>query len=274
MDVYRYPGQVKPNQTVLVLGAFESLHRGHALLFEKARKLKKPLGVLLFSDPSQIPSKSHDRSYNQLAVRLQQLAALGFKFAYLVDFAQVKDLDGVSFVKQIVHLTNAQTLVVGEKFRFGQNRQASVEDLKKWFPSTLVIKHLKSQSVKLSTRELKQLITLGEVALVNERALFPFTFQVQVDQKGRFDYPPIVKPLPGIYAVWVFINAIRYWGFCRITDQDCQLVVPDYQFELGRQTCRAEILASLRFFNNENDQVVKKSDFVQAREKIEEYLRK
>ncbi|WP_128008567.1 hypothetical protein [Mycoplasma sp. ATU-Cv-508] len=48
MDVYRYPGQVKPNQTVLVLGAFESLHRGHALLFEKARKLKKTARRLAF----------------------------------------------------------------------------------------------------------------------------------------------------------------------------------------------------------------------------------
>lgn len=81
-------------QTVLVLGYFDGLHKGHQALFAEARKIASDkdlqIAVLTFPESPKLAFVRYQPSLmlhlTSLEDRLQQLENLGVDYLYLIDF--------------------------------------------------------------------------------------------------------------------------------------------------------------------------------------------
>ncbi|MEA3313433.1 MAG: bifunctional riboflavin kinase/FAD synthetase [Caldisericota bacterium] len=134
MKIYKYGDYVKES-TVVTIGMFDGVHRGHKLLIEetiKAAKMKNaiPLVYTFYSHPI----KEMKRKFlTLLEEKLFLLEKNGIQCAYVVEMCNkfMKLSPEEFFKKEIIQQVNAKGIVVGEDFRFGYRRIGDVMYLKK-----------------------------------------------------------------------------------------------------------------------------------------------
>jgi riboflavin kinase / FMN adenylyltransferase len=126
-----------PAGTVLAIGAFDGLHRGHAALLERVHARARGLGM----EPSVVTFEPLPRAFfahaplprlSSLREKLEGLAAAGIERLLLLRFnAGLAAMDAQDFVRDvIVARMGARELWVGADFRFGHRRAGDVELLR------------------------------------------------------------------------------------------------------------------------------------------------
>ncbi|RLD21114.1 MAG: hypothetical protein DRI33_00175 [Caldiserica bacterium] len=134
MKIYKYGDSVKEN-TVVTIGMFDGVHRGHQLLIEETIKVAKmknttPFVYTFYSHPI----KEMKRKFlTLLEEKLFLLRENGIQCTYVVEMCNkfMKLSPEEFFKKEIVQKVNAKGIVVGEDFRFGYRRTGNVTYLKK-----------------------------------------------------------------------------------------------------------------------------------------------
>jgi riboflavin kinase/FMN adenylyltransferase len=124
-------------ETIVVLGNFDGIHRGHQSLLEMARqeKAKTNRAVLVFtfqSHPSHdLPGREAIRYLFSNQQRIEIFESLGVDTMYSIPFSNVKNMPPSRFVEEILltHL-KASTIVIGHDFRFGAGAKGNVALLK------------------------------------------------------------------------------------------------------------------------------------------------
>ncbi len=122
--------------SVIALGNFDGMHRGHQTLFRICQTMGKKTGsrpsVLLFKTHTR-EAILHDRYYQlqSLQDKLEVAKKYGIEQAFLLSFDEsVMKLSPVQFVDQIlISRCNASGLVTGPNYRFGYKASGSTETL-------------------------------------------------------------------------------------------------------------------------------------------------
>lgn len=119
---------------VVAIGVFDGLHRGHQRLLSIVTELahsRDALGVVVTFDPH--PAEILDpagapRLIGTLDQRLEGLAALGVDVARVLTFDESLAAESAEeFIERVlVDELHAETIVVGEDFRFGHERHGDV----------------------------------------------------------------------------------------------------------------------------------------------------
>ena len=117
--------------TILVLGYFDGIHKGHQQLFQRARQLADQSGlqVALLTFPES-PQLAFSRFRPDLLLHLSSselreelLEQAGVDLLYLQDFtSEFGSLTGQEFLDTYVASLKAQKLVVGFDYHFGCDR--------------------------------------------------------------------------------------------------------------------------------------------------------
>lgn len=223
--------------TILVLGYFDGLHRGHQAVFARARELAQkeqlPISVLTFPES---PKLAFTRFSPDLLLHLaspekrcQLLAEEGVDTLYLVDFtshfaAQTPE----DFVKTYLHGLQAQIVVTGFDYHFGNSR-ADVSVLQELFAGRVeVVEEVQQDEEKISSTRIRQAIAAGQVAQANQLLGYAFSTRGMVvhgDARGRtIGYPtanlaPIDRvhlPADGVYVADVEVGGKRYQAMASI----------------------------------------------------------
>lgn len=121
--------KVNLNNTVVALGKFQGLHKGHMLLIDKIISLAKEHDYISTVFTINMPSK--DKVLQLANERFSILEEKGVDVAVECDFSEeFAAMTPEKFVKEILieHLHVAY-VVVGEDFRFGINRLGDVDRL-------------------------------------------------------------------------------------------------------------------------------------------------
>lgn len=130
--------------SVLCLGNFDGLHKGHAALIQRTLKIRNELlqtglnvraGVLFFDTPpadyfvaAKIP---HLMSLDQ---KIESFKDTGLDGAYICNFSRIKDLSPLEFVNNILRdKCHCIGSVCGFNFRFGKNAEGNAELLTSQF---------------------------------------------------------------------------------------------------------------------------------------------
>ena len=110
----------------VALGNFDGLHIGHRELIRQAQCSDMKCCVFTFShNPFGAPS------IIDIDGKLELLSDMGVDYACVFDFANIKDVDHESFVRDIlVGRLNCRRAVCGFNFRFGRNALGNTESLK------------------------------------------------------------------------------------------------------------------------------------------------
>lgn len=211
------------NQTVVAIGNFDGVHRGHRKVLDEAvGDGSLPLVVITFW-PHPVSVLRPDRApalLGDLPSRIDLLRNAGAHEVRVVNFTPaVAALSPEEFVDTYLAPLNPVRVVVGENFRFGHGARGDVATL------TRLGKERGFEVAPLSLAAIGEAVTCssliresldsGEVAEAAEHLGRPFRFRgvvVMGDQRGRelgFPTanlsvgPAMAVPADGVYAGWL-----------------------------------------------------------------------
>ena len=223
--------------TVLVLGYFDGLHKGHQALFAEARKIAaaKDLKIAVLTFPES-PKLAFVRYQPSLMLhltspeeRLQQLDNLGVDYLYLVDFtSQFARNTAEQFFTKYISRLKAKTVIAGFDYHFGSDRR-SAEDLEKLFEGqVIIVPSVNFNGVKISSTRIRETVLAGNVAESNQLLGYSLSTSgivVHGNARGRtIGYPTanlapldrVILPADGVYVVDVEHDGQMYRGMASV----------------------------------------------------------
>ncbi len=224
---------------VLVIGVFDGLHRGHQALIKKAllraRALKTKLVVMTFyPHPVHVLHPEVNLPYiASLSQRLKLLEELGVFLCLVIKFTKrFARLSPERFIKRyLLKYFHPQEVYVGDDFRFGQDRQGTIEYFcqmgeRHGFKVNHIIP-VKGGRGKISSTDIRRLITAGKLARAAQFLGRRVSLMGRVekgDGRGKgLGFPTAniyprnhVLPPGGVYAVYAAIGRRQFKGMANI----------------------------------------------------------
>ncbi|MGL5732784.1 MAG: FAD synthase, partial [Metamycoplasmataceae bacterium] len=218
MDVYNFDYKSKnlnnifETKSTIILGKFNIFHKGHQNLLDNAKALssQNKIGITIFTSENKtgiLPLQS----------RLDNLAELGFDFVVVINFNfDIKSLHAKDFIDHIVTKYNVDNFVVGKDFGFGLNRMWDSKKLQEYFPNTTICDIQKINEIKISSSSISEMITTGEIGLVNQLLTNIYNPIIQYDSFELVWDSKLVKPHNGIYFIKMEIDGYWYHGLLHV----------------------------------------------------------
>lgn len=227
--------------TVITIGTFDGVHIGHQKIVKrliKAAKLEGLKSVILtfFPHPRMVLQKdSNIKLINTIDERHNILNALGLDFLLIKKFTkEFSRLSAEDFVKQIlVDKLHAKKVIIGYDHRFGRNRNANIDDLKRFgIEYNFEVEEISVQDINdvaVSSTKIRKALIDGDIIKANTFLGYNFMITgVVVKGKGlgrqlgfstanikvKEDYKLI--PKYGSYIVSSIINNKKIFGMLNI----------------------------------------------------------
>lgn len=217
-----------PPGSVVAVGAFDGLHRGHQALLTQVRLRAETLGctplVVSFEPlPRAYFSSTPIPRLSSVREKLQGFATAGMAQVLLLRFnAALSHMPAEGFVRRVLHeRVGAREIWVGSDFRYGHKRQGDVALLEHLGASLAFATHVMPTvlvgGARVSASRVRALLAAGEFAGVEPLLGRPFSIEGRV-ARGRslgreLGYPtaniPLrgrVSPVHGIFAVRVGLD--------------------------------------------------------------------
>jgi riboflavin kinase/FMN adenylyltransferase len=217
--IWRSPAEVPDDLdgTVVTVGNFDGVHRGHQHVIRRAREVARELGVghvvAVTFDPHPIAVLRPDHAPPSLTTideRIALLAEAGVDDVLVVPFSrEVAAWSPEEFIERIlVGGLHARAVVVGANFRFGSRAAGDVATLR----SAGATRGFVTEGIALdggpavwSSTYVRSCIAAGDVEGATEALGRPFAVRgvvVRGDQRGRqLGYPTANVPTGGMRAV-------------------------------------------------------------------------
>jgi riboflavin kinase / FMN adenylyltransferase len=213
--------------SVVTIGVFDGVHRGHQGIVERAAEAGRELGlpvVAITFDPHPdevVRPGSHPPFLCSARRRAELLAGLGADAVCVLPFTlEFSRLDPDEFVRTVlVERLHAALVVVGEDFRFGHKAAGDVALLaklgEKYDFSTEGLPLLGDDGAPISSTSIRHMLADGDVAAAAKALGRPHRVEgvvVRGHQRGRplgfptanLESPPHTAiPADGIYAGWL-----------------------------------------------------------------------
>ncbi|KZC19328.1 MULTISPECIES: bifunctional riboflavin kinase/FAD synthetase [Rhodanobacter] len=214
-----------PRGSVIAVGAFDGLHRGHQALLAQVRERAQALGCSpavvsfeplprAFFSPEPVPRLSSVRE------KLRGFAAAGIEETLLLRFNRaLTAMSAEAFVRRVlVERLAAREVWVGGDFRFGHGRAGDVALLERMGAQfgfrACAMPTIQLDGTRVSASRVRALLGAGEFAGAEPLLGRPFVIDGKVEygnQLGRMlGYPTAnihlqqrVSPIQGIFAVRV-----------------------------------------------------------------------
>ena len=172
------------DQLAVAIGNFDGIHQGHVTLLNEcklqAAQNNLSFGVVTFDPHPRDFFNPKNPSFKLLDSEEKQilLSKLGVKFLIIIEFnEQLKNCNPEDFLSQILKENfNIVKMFAGSNFKFGKNREGSIENTKTYAKSIgleIVSINLKktnfiSENGIISSQKIRLLIQNGQLKLAND----------------------------------------------------------------------------------------------------------
>lgn len=228
----------KNTGTVITIGKFDGVHRGHRKIFEQVMDEKgstlKSLAVSFRNPPSLLTGKNSCGLLLTEKEKIRKLETFGFD--YYCELAFDEELMNteaeVFFRDYVVSRWNARRIVVGDDFCFGKERRGNTEVLgrlcRREGIELAVVNRLCYEGEPVSSSRIKACLTDGQTETANNMLGYPYFFEGEVASGNRLGrtmgiptiniYPENGKciPLFGVYGSYVEIEGRIYKGITNV----------------------------------------------------------
>lgn len=172
-------------QTALALGNFDGVHIGHQKLIrtmiENASKSGFRPAMMIFENHTKsFIFESGPRLLNSNSQKNKFLDYLGVKTLYTMKFDDtIMKLSPRDFVKEILfEKLNCRSITVGPDYRFGHKAHGNVEGLlelsREFGIATEIVQPVYHENILVSSTQIRELITAGEIQKANSLLGRPF----------------------------------------------------------------------------------------------------
>ncbi len=214
-------------KSVITLGTFDGVHRGHQALIHKvvsrAHAIRGRADAVIFGMPPRHAGEPLAKPVllTTLSEKLRLLARSGIQRIQILVFDRktASTLPDDFFCNTLVQKHHAREMVVGPKVAFGKNRAGRLALLrqlgKKYGVRIHVVSEIGKGRAQVSSRRIRALLAGGHVEKANALLGYPYSVEGKVvhgDQRGRhLGFPTAnIQPdsgkilPPGVFYVKVF----------------------------------------------------------------------
>lgn len=217
--------------SVVIIGNFDGVHKGHCALLDQGKKIAKelgcPCGVLTFEPHPRKLFRSDEPPgrITPVDLKAERLKQESMDFVVSVpfdwDFASRSYDDFISYV--LKQCLQAQHVVVGYNFKFGQFRKGAPDDIRDAGIDVSVIEKIDHiDGHEISSSAARQALRHGKIDVANEILGWDWEIRGEVvkgDQRGReLGFPTAnvhvnetIHPAYGVYAAHVNILGEDQW---------------------------------------------------------------
>ena len=262
--------------TVISLGKFDGIHRGHELLMEKlAQKKKEGLKAAIFT--FDIPPKKSVEHVEAKVLTTNEEKMHIFErtgIDYLIECPFTKEImcmEPEAFIRMLSEQLNVKCIVAGEDFHFGHNRRGDYQMLKKYASlygyEAVILKKMQEDARDISSTFVREKIMEGDIEKANHLLGYRYFVSGKVrhgKQIGRTIgiptvnlIPPEEKLLPpvGVYMTELLIDGKKYYG---VTNVGCKPTIEgnnpvgvethvlDFKEDVYNQVVTVEFLKKIR----------------------------
>lgn len=266
-------------KTILTLGTFDGVHFGHRKILEKVTQNTEngkyeSLVLTFFPHPRMVLQEdSNIKLLNTIDEKIALLDQIGIQNLIIHPFDEnFSRLTAEEFVKNIlVDKFHIHKIIIGHDHRFGRNRTANIDDLKKFGEQyNFEVEEISAQEIKevsVSSTKIRHALHEGNMALANEYLgyAYPLTgIVVKGRQLGRTIGFPTANlkleenfkliPKNGAYIVQSTINFKTVFGMMNIgfnptvegKNQSIEINYFDFNEDLYGQKITVSILKRIR----------------------------
>ncbi|MBO5525997.1 MAG: riboflavin biosynthesis protein RibF [Clostridia bacterium] len=265
MLILNYGKETYPSPCAFVLGCFDGIHLGHDTLVQKAAETGLPVGLMLLKGKGE-------KALYTMEERLLIAEKIGVDFCLVVELnEETKRTRWDRFLETILNRIPVDTFFCGEDFRFGDRAEgtpALISTLKR----VVAVPLLERNGRKISSSEVRRLVSEGNIRRANELLAYPFFVLGQVRhgrQVGRtygfptanILYPAEKTPLGfGVYAVRVGdkVGIANYGGRPTFGEENplLEVYIDDFEGDLyGKQieVVFTEKIREIRSFSSKEE---------------------
>ena len=224
------PDSFAETGTVVTIGVFDGVHRGHQLLISKAVDTARELGVpcvVMTFDPHPVTIFAPERAPRALMPldeRARHIADLGVDELVVIDFREeLAGLTPAEYMDDVLVSTlGAKHVLVGENFTFGRDAAGTATDMAQLGEQAgvdvTIVKLLGEGEVRICSTAIRDHLSGGDVALATDFMGRPFSVIAPIERgAGRggkeLGYPTANQyasdtsavPADGVYAGWLTI---------------------------------------------------------------------
>jgi len=263
--------------TIATIGTFDGIHIGHQKIlnslarFAKENSLKS---VVITFDPHPrkiISKKNSIELINTIEEKKEKLKTLAVDYLIVQKFDEkFSETEANKFVEILKNNINIEKLIVGYDHRFGKNRNADINDLKKYGKElnfeVIEIDVLEIEEVNISSTKIRSAIKVGNIRLANSYLGYNFFLSGEVvkgHSRGKeLGFPTAnlkidedkIIPKNGVYLVKSKINHQDIYGMMNIgtkptfdtTNPSIEVHFFDWNGDLYDQTLQVKLLKWIR----------------------------
>ncbi len=212
------------------IGGFDGVHLGHQELLKFTKESSNTFQIVTFDT---LPKKYFNNEHKLLTTNNKKIELFNkFEPSNLVfiNFKHVMNFSPKTFCEMLKNNIKAKNIYVGKDFKFGKNREGTVDYLIKYFGEDFVhtIEDYEHNNEKISSTLIKSFLNDGLIEHANEALGYKYSLNgtvIKGDQKGsQIGFPTanlsinknIQIPKNGVYKVDVRLNEILYEGIMNI----------------------------------------------------------
>lgn len=226
-------------ESVVTIGNFDGLHRGHQVLIKKATEYAKKNNIssIVFTFKNHPVNYFKPHSVKNIITnseKIEILKSMNVDYVINIPFDEyMTKISAQDFVKHILFdKLKCRKAIVGHDFKFARKKEADAHMLKKigekYNIEVEVIKPIKIKDIRVSSTYVRELIETGNVYNVKEFLGRNYAIEGEVihaKKLGRtIGFPTanlsiddnILIPKNGIYAVKVYLGKREFYGATNI----------------------------------------------------------
>lgn len=225
--------------TIATIGTFDGIHIGHQKIlnslvrFGKENSLKSVV-ITFDPHPRKIINKINSiELINTIEEKKEKLKTLGIDYLIIQKFDEkFSETEANKFVEILKNNINIEKLIVGYDHRFGKNRNADINDLKKYGKElnfeVIEIDALEIEEVNISSTKIRLAIKDGNIRLANSYLGYNFFLSGKVvkgHSRGKeLGFPTAnlrieenkIIPKNGVYLIKSKIDNQNIYGMMNI----------------------------------------------------------
>ena len=232
--------------TVITLGKFDGLHRGHELLMENLLNWREKYHYKAVVFTFDIPPRQQVNGVDTRVLTTNEEKRAIFERSgvdYLIECPftpEVMCMEPKAFIEWMVNALHARCFVIGNDFRFGHNRAGDYEVLRQYAVEfgyeVVVLDKIQEDGRDISSTYIREEIGQGHIEKANNLLGYEFFAKSMIihgKQLGRkigiptinMEFPP-EKLLPpnGVYVTRVLMDGVWHKG---VTNVGCKPTVSD-----------------------------------------------